>query len=70
MSATKIIAIVVLLVLGAHLLMFGYLRRRIAEAVAEAKKQAGNDEGRTPGGQTPPGAGPSQSPDADQNGRL
>ena len=66
MSATKIIAIVVLLVLGAHLLMFGYLRRRIAEAVAEAKKQ----EGQTPGGETPPGAGPSHSPDADQNGRL
>ncbi|HMP56271.1 MAG TPA: hypothetical protein PKD92_06845 [Novosphingobium sp.] len=66
MSATKIIAIVVLLVLGAHLLMFGYLRRRIAEAVAEAKKQ----EGRSPGGETPPGAAPSQSPDADQNGRL
>lgn len=66
MGATKIIAIVVLLVLGAHLLMFGYLRRRIAEAVAEAKKQ----EGRSPGEETSPGAGPSENPDADQNGRL
>lgn len=66
MSATKIIAIVVLLVLGAHLLMFGYLRRRIAEAVAEAKRQ----EGRSPDGETPPGAGPSPEVGSDQNGRL
>lgn len=66
MSATKIIAIVVLLVLGANLLMFGYLRRRIAAALAEARRQ----EGRSPDGETPPGTGPSESPDADQNGRL
>jgi hypothetical protein len=66
MSATKIIAIVVLLVLSAHLLMFGYLRRRIAEAVAEAKRQ----EGRSPDGETPPGASPLPEDGSDQNGRL
>ena len=32
MSATKIIAIVVLIIVGAHLLMFGYLRRMINQA--------------------------------------
>ncbi len=32
MSAAKIIAIIVLLSLGFHLLLFGYLKRRIAAA--------------------------------------
>ena len=32
MSAVKIIAIIVLLSLGFHLLLFGYLKRRIAAA--------------------------------------
>jgi hypothetical protein len=32
LSAAKIIAIIVLLSLGFHLLLFGYLRRRIAAA--------------------------------------
>ena len=32
MSAGRIIAIVVLLIVGAHLMLFGWLRRRIAEA--------------------------------------
>jgi hypothetical protein len=32
MSAVKIIAIIVLLSLGFHLLLFGYLKRRVAAA--------------------------------------
>jgi len=32
LSAAKIIAIIVLLSLGFHLLLYGYLRRRIAAA--------------------------------------
>ena len=32
MSAAKIIAIMVLLSLGFHLLLFGYLKRRVAAA--------------------------------------
>ena len=32
MSATKIIAIIVLLSLAFHLLLFGYMKRRIAAA--------------------------------------
>ncbi|MFZ1367488.1 hypothetical protein [Sphingorhabdus sp.] len=35
MSATKIIAIVVLLVVGAHLLLYGFLKRKIDAAKAE-----------------------------------
>ena len=35
MSAGRIIAIVVLLFVGAHLMLFGWLRRRIAEAKRE-----------------------------------
>ena len=32
MSAERIILIIVLLLVGAHLILFGWLRRRIAEA--------------------------------------
>ncbi|MFN0045752.1 MAG: hypothetical protein ACKVOS_04730 [Sphingorhabdus sp.] len=39
MSATKIIAIIVLLSLAFHLLLFGYLRRRIAAAKREKDKE-------------------------------
>jgi L-asparagine transporter-like permease len=35
MSATKIIAIVVLLVVGAHLLLYGFLKRKIDAAKRE-----------------------------------
>ena len=35
MSAERIILIVVLLVVGAHLMLFGWLRRRIAQARRE-----------------------------------
>jgi hypothetical protein len=39
MSAAKIIAIIVLLSLAFHLLLFGYLRRRIAAAKREREKE-------------------------------
>ena len=35
MSAERIILIVVLLVVGVHLMLFGWLRRRIAQAKRE-----------------------------------
>jgi len=41
LSAERIILIVVLLVVGAHLMLFGWLRRRIAQA------RRGQDEGRS-----------------------
>lgn len=41
MSAAKIIAIVVLLLVGFHLLLYGYLRRRIA--AAKHKKEFPHD---------------------------
>ena len=44
MSAPKIIAIVVFLVIGAHLLMFGYLRRVINQAIADAKQREKDSE--------------------------
>jgi hypothetical protein len=40
LSATKIIAIVVLLSLGFHLLLYGYIKRRIAAA----KREKGIDQ--------------------------
>jgi UDP-N-acetylmuramyl pentapeptide synthase len=46
MSAERIILIVVLLVVGAHLMLFGWLRRRIAEAKREQAKRE-QDEGRS-----------------------
>jgi hypothetical protein len=39
LSAAKIIAIIVLLSLAFHLLLFGYLRRRIAAAKREREKE-------------------------------
>jgi hypothetical protein len=39
LSAIKIIAIIVLLSLAFHLLLFGYLRRRIAAAKREKEKE-------------------------------
>lgn len=39
MSAERIILIVVLLVVGAHLMLFGWLRRRIAQAKREADRK-------------------------------
>ena len=39
MSAAKIIAIVVLVTVGAHLLLYGFLRRKIAEARRQAEKR-------------------------------
>jgi hypothetical protein len=39
LSAVKIIAIIVLLSLAFHLLLFGYLRRRIAAAKREKEKE-------------------------------
>ena len=63
MSAPKIIAIVVLVVIGAHLLLFGFLRRMIAQAKADAERRDGSG---SRGGESPaPGPGPQ-----DQNGRL
>ena len=38
MNMWKIIAILVLLSLAFHLLLFGYMKRRIAAAKAEARK--------------------------------
>jgi hypothetical protein len=40
MNAAKIIAIIVLLSLGFHLLLFGYLRRRIAAAKREKESDS------------------------------
>jgi len=40
MSAAKIIAIVVLVTVGAHLLLYGFLRRKIEGAKREAEKLA------------------------------
>lgn len=42
MSAERIILIVVLLVVGAHLMLFGWLRRRIAQAKREAELRDGS----------------------------
>lgn len=42
MSAERIILIVVLLVVGAHLMLFGWLRRRIAQAKREADDRGGS----------------------------
>jgi hypothetical protein len=39
MSAPKIIAIVVLVTVGAHLLLYGFLRRKIAEAAAAKERE-------------------------------
>jgi hypothetical protein len=39
LTAAKIIAIIVLLSLAFHLLLFGYLRRRIAAAKREKEKE-------------------------------
>ena len=39
MSAAKIILIIVLLLLGFHLLLYGYLKRRIAAAKRENHKR-------------------------------
>jgi flagellar biosynthesis protein FliR len=41
MSALKIIAIVVLLSLAGHLLLFSFLRRRINAAKAEVERREG-----------------------------
>ncbi len=38
MSATKIILIIVLLSLGFHLLLYGYMRRRIMAAKRQAER--------------------------------
>lgn len=38
MTPGKIITIVVLLILGVHLLMFGFLKRRIAEATRQQRR--------------------------------
>lgn len=42
MSAIKIIAIVVLVTVGAHLLLYGFLRRKIAQAQREAAERKGD----------------------------
>ena len=39
MSTAKLIVIVVLLLLGFHLLLYGYLKRRIANAKRENHKR-------------------------------
>jgi hypothetical protein len=39
LSAERIILIVVLLVVGAHLMLFGWLRRRIAQASREQEER-------------------------------
>jgi hypothetical protein len=46
MSAERIILIVILLVVGAHLMLFGWLRRRIAQASLEQAKRE-QEEGRS-----------------------
>lgn len=43
MSATKIIAIVVLVTIGAHLLLYGFLRRKIAEAKRQQEERSNRD---------------------------
>ncbi len=62
MSAPRIIAIVVFVVLGAHLLLFGWLRRMINHAKAEAERRDRNGD--------EPAAGPAGNAEPDQNGRL
>lgn len=44
MSPTKLIAVIVLVVIGAHLLMFGYLRRVVARAIQEQKDRMERQE--------------------------
>ncbi|HMT43818.1 MAG TPA: hypothetical protein PKA59_04650 [Chakrabartia sp.] len=44
MSATKIIAIVVLVTVGVHLLLYGFLRRKIDAARRDAEKLANPPE--------------------------
>ncbi len=46
MSAERIILIVVLLVVGAHLMLFGWLRRRIAQASREQAKREQEERNR------------------------
>ncbi len=43
MSAQRIILIVVLMVVGGHLMLFGWLRRRIAEAKREQEENSRPD---------------------------
>lgn len=43
MSPERIILIVVLLVVGAHLMLFGWLRRRIAQAKREQDQLGQSD---------------------------
>jgi hypothetical protein len=43
MSAERIILIVVLLVVGAHLMLFGWLRRRISQAKREQDQESQSD---------------------------
>jgi hypothetical protein len=43
LSAERIILIVVLLVVGAHLMLFGWLRRRIAQARREQEERDRQD---------------------------
>lgn len=44
MSAAKIIAIIVLLSLGFHLLLYGYMKRRIAAAKHKQANDLGQGE--------------------------
>lgn len=44
MSATKIIIIVVLVTVGAHLLLYGFLRRKIEAAKRDAERLANPPE--------------------------
>ena len=50
MSVTKIIAIIVLLSLAFHLLLYGYMKRRIAAAKRKAEQDSSNDDGHIPPG--------------------
>lgn len=50
MSAAKIIAIIVLLSLGFHLLLFGYLKRRIAAAKDKQANGLGQGDPPDPAG--------------------
>jgi hypothetical protein len=50
MSVTKIIAIIVLLSLAFHLLLYGYMKRRIAAATRKAEHDSNHVVGRIPPG--------------------
>ena len=50
MSVAKIILIIVLLSLGCHLLLYGYMKRRIAAAARKAEQDSNHHDAHIPPG--------------------